>query len=79
VTGVTLPAPGAGGNGTLATRYFSITTNNCTGAVLAPGANCTVILTFNAVAGTGTINTNLTYTDNTGLPAQLEPVRGTAN
>jgi hypothetical protein len=79
VTGVTLPAPGAGGNGTLATRYFSISSNNCTGAVLAPGANCTVILTFNAVAGTGTINTNLTYTDNTGLPAQLEPVRGTAN
>ena len=79
VNTVTLPAPGAGGNGSLATRYFSIATNNCTGAVLAPGANCTVVLTFNAVAGTGTINTNLTYTDNTGLPALLEPVRGTAN
>ncbi len=81
VTGVTLPAPGAGGNGSLTTRYFSIATNNCTGAaaVLAPGASCTVIVTFHAVAGTGTINTNLTFTDNTGLPAQTEALRGTAN
>ena len=81
VTGVTLPAPGAAGNGSLATRYFSIVTNNCTGAaaVLAPGASCTVILRLNAVAGTGTITPNLTYTDNTGLGAQLEPLRGTAN
>jgi len=38
-----------------------------------------VTLRLNAVAGTGTINTNLTYTDNTGLPAQLEALRGTAN
>jgi hypothetical protein len=81
VTGVTLPAPGGGGNGSLTTRYFSIATNNCTGAaaVLAPGASCTVIVTFHAVAGTGTINTNLTFTDNTGLPAQAEALRGTAN
>jgi hypothetical protein len=79
VTGITLPAPGTGGNGLLTTRYFSIVTNTCTGAVLAPGANCTVTLRLNAVAGTGTINTNLTYTDNTGLGAQLEPLRGTAN
>jgi len=81
VTGVTLPAPGGGGNGSLTTRYFSIATNNCTGAaaVLAPGASCTVLVTFHAVAGTGTINTNLTFTDNTGLPAQVEALRGTAN
>jgi hypothetical protein len=38
-----------------------------------------VIVTFHAVAGTGTINTNLTVTDNTGLPAQAEALRGTAN
>jgi len=81
VTGVTLPAAGSGGNGSLTTRYFTIATNNCTGAaaVLAPGASCTVIVTFHAVAGTGTINTNLTYTDNTGLAAQVEALRGTAN
>jgi hypothetical protein len=81
VTSVTLPAAGSGGNGSLTTRYFSIATNNCSGAaaVLAPGASCTVILRFNAVAGTGTINTNLTFTDNTGLGAQTEAVRGTAN
>ena len=81
ITGVTLPTAGTGGNGSLATQYFSIATNNCTGAaaVLAPGASCTVILTYHAVAGTGTINTNLTFTDNTGLPAQNEAVRGTAN
>ncbi len=65
ITGVTVPAPSAGGNGSMTTRYFDIATNNCTGAaaVLAPGASCTVIVTFHAVAGTGTINTNnLTYT-----------------
>jgi len=36
-------------------------------------------MTFNAVAGTGTINTNLTFTDNSGLAAQIEALRGTAN
>jgi len=81
VTGVTVPAPGVGFNGSLTTRYFSIVSTTCTGAgaVLAPGANCTVTVRLNAVAGTGTINTSLTYTDNTGLGAQVEPLRGIAN
>jgi hypothetical protein len=84
VTGVTLPAPGTLGNGSLTTRYFSIATNNCTGAaaVLAPGASCTVVLTFTEVAlapAGATINTSLTYTDNTGLAGQAEAVRGIAN
>ncbi len=53
---------------------FAVISNNCP-ASLAPGATCTIMVTFTPSA-TGTRSANVQFTDNGGGSPQLAPLTG---
>jgi hypothetical protein len=64
--------------GSFLTYFFSVTTDNCTGVALAPGANCTVTVQYtNVLAASGTPHAGtLTFTDTGAGGPQVENLIG---
>ncbi|HST46259.1 choice-of-anchor D domain-containing protein [Jatrophihabitans sp.] len=57
------------------TLDFTIGTDDCIGTVLAPGASCSISVTFSPKA-TGTRTANVVYTDNAANSPQSVPLTG---
>jgi hypothetical protein len=58
------------------TLDFTIGTDDCIGTTLAPGASCSISVTFSPTA-TGTRTANVVYTDNASNSPQSVPLTGT--
>jgi hypothetical protein len=67
--------------GTILTYFFTKGTDACTGTTLAPGASCTVGVTFTTVLAARGVNRTgtITFTDNAAASPQAGTVIGHAN